>query len=447
MVIGGGPAGLMAAGQAALIGSPVLLLERTARLGAKLRLTGHGRCNLTNTAPLDAFLAHLFFADAGNAYPQFLRNALARFSASDLIAFLETLGVATSVERGGRVFAAGNDAHQVAEALVRFARAQGVQIRLRSRVAQLLHDDGRLHGVLLENGERMEAGVVVVATGGASYPRTGSTGDGYRLAAEMGHTIAPVRPALVPLVAAGSEPKAMMGVSLYDVEVRLLLAGQEVARATGDMLFTHYGVSGPAILTLSGPAVARLGQGPLEISINLKPALSPDELDSQLRLTLGQTGKRTFRTWLKALIPPKMVDVVVQRTNIPLDKPARQITAAERERLRDLLQDLRLTIVGHRSWDEAMVTAGGVDTREVDPRTLGSRLVAGLYFAGEVLNIQADTGGFNLQAAFSTGYVAGRAAAHFVADSGSMAAALQSGSPSLRSRAGMAAALQRRGNL
>ncbi len=415
VVVGGGAAGLMAAGQAAAAGAPVLLLERTPRLGTKLRITGKGRCNLTNTAELDDFLAHFAFPDSEGDAHLFLRNAFARFFAPDLMAFFDGLGVLVVTERGGRVFPASNDAHQVAEALARFVREQGVQVRLRSRVTCLRCEGDRIRGVALEGGDEIPAGAVVVATGGASYPKTGSTGDGYRLAGQVGHKIVPVRPALVPLVVAGSEPRAMMGLSLRNVEVRLLLDGQEFARDFGEMLFTHYGVSGPIILTLSGPAVARLGQGRLEMSVNLKPALNPEKLDARLRRDLDRFGKRTYRNLLKGLLPQKMIDVVVARTGFPPDKPAHQITAEERGRLRELLHDFRLTIVGHRPLEEAIVTAGGVDTREIDPRTMASRLVEGLFFAGEVLDVQADTGGYNLQAAFSTGYVAGQAAAQFVA--------------------------------
>ena len=414
VVVGGGAAGLMAAGQAAAVGAPTTLLERTARLGTKLRITGKGRCNLTNTAEFDEFLAHFAFPDGESESRFFLRNAFARFFAPDLMDLFEALGVATVVERGGRVFPSSNDAHQVAEALGKFARAQGVQICLRCRVAQLLGDSERVGGVKLDSGEKFAAGAVVVATGGASYPKTGSSGDGYKLAEQIGHNIVPIRPALVPLVIAGSEPRAMMGLSLRNVEVRLLLDGQEVARDFGEMLFTHYGVSGPIILTLSGPAVARLNQGRLEMSINLKPALSTEKLDARLRRDLDRFGKRSYRNLLKELLPQKMIDVVAVRTRIPPDKPGHQITAEERGRLRELLHDFRLTIVGHRALDEAIVTAGGVDTREVDPRTMASRLVKGLYFAGEILDVQADTGGYNLQAAFSTGYVAGQAAARSV---------------------------------
>jgi predicted Rossmann fold flavoprotein len=404
----------MAAAEAAAQGAPTLLLERMARLGTKLRITGKGRCNLTNTAGLDDFLAHFAFPDAASPSRFFLRNAFARFFAPDLVALLEDLGVPTVVERGGRVFPTSNDAHQVAEALVRFAREEGVRIRLQSRVARLVRDGDHVRGIALESGEQVSAGAVVIATGGASYPKTGSSGDGYRLADQVGHSIVPIRPALVPLVVAGSEPRAMMGLSLRNVEVRLLLDGREFARDFGEMLFTHYGVSGPIILTLSGPVVARLGEGQVDMSINLKPALSSDRLDARLQRDLDHFGKRTYRNLLKGLLPQKMIDVMVARTGIPADKPGHQITTEERGRLRELLHDFRLTIVGHRPLDEAIVTAGGVNTQEVDPRTMASRLVQGLYFAGEVLDVQADTGGYNLQAAFSTGHVAGRSAAQAV---------------------------------
>jgi predicted Rossmann fold flavoprotein len=408
IVVGGGPAGLMAAGQAAAAGAPVLLLERMGRLGTKLRLTGNGRCNLTNLADLDDFLAHF-----GKSGP-FLRNAFARFFAPDLLAFFEGLGVPTVVEEGGRVFPASNEARDVAEALDRFTQGQGVEVRLHSRAARLLLDGDLVWGVALEDGQQIAAGAVIVATGGASYPQTGSSGDGYRLAEQAGHTLAPIRPALVPLAIAGPEPRAMMGLALRGVEARLLIDGQELARGSGEMLFTHFGVSGPLILTLSGPAVEWIGRGRLELSIDLRPDLTAEQLDAELRAELERHGRRTFRNLLKGLLPAKMADVVAARSGILPGKPAHQVTAAERARLGALLQDFRLAVAGHRPLAEAMVTAGGIDTREVDPTTMASRLVKGLYFAGELLDAQADTGGFNLQAAFSTGYVAGRAAAGYV---------------------------------
>jgi predicted Rossmann fold flavoprotein len=417
VVVGGGAAGLMAAGQVAAAGAPALLLERTPRLANKLRITGKGRCNLTNTASLDSFLAHFSSANGESGNHLFLRNAFARFFVADLVAFFEELGVAIEVERGGRVFPAAGEVpggRRVAEALVRFARGQGARIRLRARVARLLVADDRLQGVVLESGEQIAAEAAILATGGASYPGTGSSGDGYRLAEEIGHRIVPIRPALVPLVIGGTEPKAMMGLSLRNVGVSLLLDGKEVTRDFGEMLFTHYGVSGPIILTLSGLAVQRLGRGRLEMSINLKPALNPEKLDARLQRDFDRYSRRSYRNILKGLLPKKMIDVVVARTGVSPDKPGHQITAEERGRLRELLHDFRLPVVGHRPLEEAIVTAGGVDTREIDPRSMASRLVQGLYFAGEVLNVQADTGGYNLQAAFSTGYVAGRAAASYV---------------------------------
>ena len=415
LVIGGGPAGLVAAGQAAAAGVATILLERTDHLGAKLRITGHGRCNLTNLAPSDLFLEHFASPDGtDNGSHLFLRNALARFFAPELCAWLESLGVGTVADKEGRVFPASHDARHVAEALAGFARRQGVQIWLRSRATGLDIGSGRMQGLALEDGRRLPAGAVIVASGGASYPHTGSTGDGYRLAEQAGHRLAPIRPALVPLVLAGDEPKAMMGLSLRGVEARLLLDEREMARASGDLLFTHYGVSGPLALTLSRAAVAWLGHGRLELAVNLRPGLAADELDLRLLAEMARYSRRTYCNLLRALLPDRMSDMVAARTGIAATKPVHQITAAERARLRALLQELRFEVTGHRPLAEAMVTAGGVDTGEIEPATMASRLVAGLYFAGEVLDVQADTGGFNLQAAFSTGYVAGQAAACYV---------------------------------
>ncbi len=409
IVVGGGASGMMAAGRAAESGAPVLLLEKTKRLGNKLRITGQGRCNLTNVADISDFIAH--FGPNGS----FLRNAFARFFNQDLIDFFAAQGVSTVVERGQRVFPASNDAHQVAEALAGYLRRSGARVRFKTRVTELEAEGERISGVQTEGGEFLTAGAVIVATGGASYPGTGSTGDGYRLAQALGHTIVPIRPALVPLVVKEDHAEALQGLSLRNVEVTLLLDDQPVTRQFGEMLFTHFGVSGPIILTLSAQVVDRLAQGKLELSINLKPALSDEQLDRRLQRDFDRFGKRAFRNILKELLPHKMIALFVRLTGIPPDKPAHQITVTERKRLFSLLRDFRLTIVGHRPIAEAIVTAGGVSTQEVDPRTMESRLVKGLYFCGEVLDINADTGGYNLQAAFSTGYVAGQSAARAVA--------------------------------
>jgi predicted Rossmann fold flavoprotein len=405
IVVGGGPAGLMAAGQAAGLGAETLLLEKMDRPGRKLRITGKGRCNLTNVAPLDEFIAH--FGPNG----RFLRQAFHRFFTPDLVAFLEERGLRTVTERGGRVFPASEQAQDVVDVLLRWARERGATIRPRAAVERLLVEGGNVVGVEY-GGEAARGDVVIVATGGASYPATGSTGDGYRLAEAVGHTIVPIRPALVPLETAGDVARRLQGLSLRNVRATLRVDGRQQAGQFGELLFTHFGLSGPIVLTLSGQAVDALREGrQVELAIDLKPALDEDKLDARLLRDLNAHGKRQFRTLLKGLLPSKLIPACVDLVGIPPFKVAHQISAEERGRLRAWLKDFRLRVSGHRPLAEAIITAGGVDTREVDPRTLASRLVAGLYFAGEVLDVDADTGGYNLQAAFSTGWLAGRSAA------------------------------------
>jgi len=303
---------------------------------------------------------------------------------------------------------------------------KGVVLRNQSRVEKLLVRDGQIDGVSFvemqsrsihskATGKSIHQGchsnTVILATGGASYPGTGSTGDGYRLAASLGHTIIPIRPALVPLEISGEVPVRLQGLSLRNVNVRFLHEGSVFAEAFGEMLFTHFGVSGPVILSLSRQVVDALrADWAVELSIDLKPALDEAKLDSRLLRDLDRHGKRQFQTILKELLPRKLIPVCIEAVEIPARKPAHQITAQERERLHLWLKDFRLSITGHRSFKEAIITAGGVDLREVDPRTMGSKLVEGLFFAGEVLDLDADTGGYNLQAAFSTGWLAGESA-------------------------------------
>ncbi len=421
IVVGGGASGLMAAGQAAESGAETILLEKMDRPGRKLSITGKGRCNLTNIATIDDFITH--FGRNG----RFLRRAFARFFSKELMAFLEERGVRTVTERGGRVFPASGDAHQIVEALVKWGREAGVRLTTGVRVERLVVEKGRVTGVVFaatQSGrsnaaewtalkERIEpANAVILATGGASYPATGSTGDGYRMAEKVGHTLVPIRPALVPLETAGDTASKLQGLSLRNVSVSLLFDGRKRAEAFGEMLFTHFGVSGPIILTLSRQAVdAMRGGKRVSISIDLKPALDGTKLDARLLRDLDTHGKQQYRTLLKGLLPKKLIPVCVEQTEIAADRRANQLTGDERNRLRNWLKDFRLPVTGHRPLAAAIITAGGVSTREVDPRTMASRLVKGLYFAGEVLDIDADTGGYNLQAAFSTGWVAGRAAA------------------------------------
>ena len=408
IVVGGGPAGLMAAGQAAELGAHVLLLEKMARPGRKLRITGKGRCNLTHVAPLGEFMSH--FGPNG----RFLRQAFSCFFTTELVALLEALGVPAATERGGRVFPASSRAQDVVEALLRWVSERGVTLRTRSPVGRLLVEGDRVVGVQVRGARaRREWGDgVIVATGGASYPATGSTGDGYRLAASVGHTVVAVRPALVPVETAGDIAPRLQGLGLRNVTLRVWIDGRKRAESFGEMLFTHFGVSGPIVLSLSRQVVDALHMGQrVVISIDLKPALDDRKLDARLLRDIDTHGKRQFRTLLKGLLPSRLIPVCIDLTGICADKVAHQITAEERGRLRTWLKDFRLDVTGHRPFSEAIITAGGVDTREVDPRTMGSRLKAGLYFAGEVLDVDADTGGYNLQAAFSTGWVAGRSAA------------------------------------
>lgn len=407
IVVGGGASGMMAAGRAGELGAPVLLLEKTPKLGNKLRITGKGRCNLTNVAQWEDFIAHF------GANGRFLYGAFSRFFVDDLRAFFADRGVPTVVERGGRVFPASNDAGQVADALVGYLRQGNVALRRRTPVSALVVEGGRVVGVESQ-GRVFRGRAVIVATGGASYPGTGSTGDGYALLAAVGHTIVPPHPALVPLEVAEPFVCSLQGLSLRNVRATLLVDGRPLRSEFGEMLFTRTGLSGPIILTMSKQAGEAVGRGRVEASIDLKPALTDDELDARLRRDLDEHGRRSFQRILQGLLPRLLIPAFIELTGIPAEKRGHQITAAERRRLFDLLRDLRFTITGTRPIGEAIVTAGGVRVDELDPRTMASRLVSGLYCCGEVIDVDADTGGYNLQAAFSTGYLAGQSAAQMV---------------------------------
>ena len=416
VVVGGGAAGLMAAGQAARAGAKTLLLEKMPRPGRKMRITGKGRCNLTNVCELRAFI------DRFGTNGRFLRQAFARFFSHDLVAFLGEIGVETITERGGRVFPASELAGEVVDAMIQWVRQSGVHLLEKAKVKNLVTDGKRVTGVELVEGKSsgggsglIEADAVIVATGGLSYPATGSSGDGYRLAEAVGHTVVPVRPALVPLETEGDTARRMQGLALKNVSVRLLVNGKKVSEAMGEMLFTHFGLSGPIVLTLSSVTVDALRDNhEVVVSIDLKPALDNPKLDARLLRDIQGHGRQQFNTLLKGLLPSKMIPVCIDLTGIPGDKSANQMSGAERKRLRLWLKDFRFRITGHRPFSEAIVTAGGVSTKEINPRTMESRLVGGLYFAGEVLDINGDTGGYNLQAAFSTGWLAGAAAAEVV---------------------------------
>ncbi len=395
---------MMAAGRAGECGARTLLLEKMPRLGTKVRITGKGRCNLTNIASREVFISH--FGPQG----RFLNNAFGRFFAEDLRALLERFGTPTKVERGGRVFPLSDQAVDVVIALERYMKAHRVEIRLNTPVRGLLLRDDAIAGVQTDAGP-IAGRTVILAAGGMSYPGTGSTGDAYPWLKALGHTIHPLRPALVPLETQESWSHALAGLTLRNVRVTLLVNDQKRHSQFGEMLFTHFGVSGPIILSMSTLAVDALPEGRVQLSIDLKPALRDEELDARLQRELAEHGRQAIKTIAKNLLPQRLIPPVLEQAGIPPDKVAGQITAAERRRLAGVLRDLRLTVTGSRSFREAMVTAGGVDLNEVDPRTMESRLVKGLYIVGELLDVHADTGGYNLQAAFSTGYAAGGAAA------------------------------------
>jgi predicted Rossmann fold flavoprotein len=406
----------MAAGQAAKAGAKVILLEKMSRPGRKLRITGKGRCNLTNIAPVNDFICH--FGPGG----KFLRQAFARFFSEDLIDFLNSLGVKTKSERGGRVFPASEKAEEVVDALAAWVIRCGVELRGRTRVDSLVIENGKITGVTTstiapgsdwKKGVTLPVDTILIATGGASYPATGSTGDGYRLAEQAGHTIEPIRPSLVPLETFGDVAAQLQGLSLRNVKVRLIIDEHPSASAFGEMLFTHFGLSGPVILSLSGQVVDALKEKrKVVVSIDLKPALDDNALNARLLRDFESHSNQKFKTVLNGLLPQKLIPVCISLVGIDADKPAHQITSVERKRLRLWLKDFQFEVAGHRTFDEAIITAGGVSTKEIDPRTMQSRLIQGLYLAGEVLDIDGDTGGYNLQAAFSTGWLAGRSVAN-----------------------------------
>ena len=412
IVVGGGAAGLMAAGTAAMAGARVLLLEKMKQPGRKLAITGKGRCNLTNSAEISDCIAH--FGSNG----RFLRQAFHRFFNHDLIDFFADNGLKTVTERGGRVFPANGKAPEVVKTLRHWLNKSGATIRLSSPVEELVVKDDKIVGVVAA-GEEFSATAVILSTGGASYPLTGSTGDGYRLAMSVGHNIIPPRPALVPLICASTSPPEtfakLAGLSLRNTAVRLLINNKKVREVFGELLFTEDGISGPAVLTLSGRAVDALeNQDEVCFSLDLKPALDDKKLEARLLRDFQSRGKESLDSLLRGLLPKEMVAFCLEINKISPQCQGHQVTAKERKRLRVWLKNCRLPISGHRPLAEAIITAGGIDTKEIDPKTMASRQIKNLFFAGEILNIQADTGGYNLQAAFSTGYLAGKAAAQTV---------------------------------
>ena len=403
-VIGAGAAGMMAAITAAEAGAAVTLFERNDRVGKKLRITGKGRCNVTNNCDNNEFLSNV------PTNPRFLYASLSRFSTSDTIHFFESAGVPLKTERGKRVFPISDRAADIVSAMERRCRETGVDI-LHRRVRGLMIENGSVKGVRYGDGEEM-FDAVIVCTGGRSYSMTGSDGDGYRFAAEAGHTITPLHPSLVPIVAEGKFCASLQGLSLKNVSLSIKLAqsGKIVYEDFGEMLFTHYGLTGPLVLSASAH-LSDITPGKYEAVIDLKPALDEKNLDARILSDFSKYQNRDLINALDDLLPQKMIAPYIGLCGIDPRKKVNSITREEREKMVRVLKGIRIKLIGFRPIEEAIVTRGGVSVKEIDPKTMQSKLVEGLYFAGEVLDIDAYTGGFNLQIAFSTATVAGTSAA------------------------------------
>ena len=402
VVIGGGAAGLMAAVIAGREGAKVTLLEKMNFVGKKMGITGKGRCNITNASDMSEFIKNT----PGNG--KFLYGAYERFTNEDLLQLLHDAGLETKVERGGRVFPASDSALDVRNTFMKLMKHYGVDVHLEEPVKKILVADGVVNGVVTDK-ETYFADAVVIATGGKSYPATGSTGDGYILAAEVGHKITDIRPSLVPIVTEESWVKDLMGLSLKNVELSVIAKNKVQAKMFGEMMFTHFGITGPIVLSLShtvGKLMRKKNIGVIGLDINLKPALSPETLDKRLQKDFDLYSKKQLINGMKDLLPNRLIPLIIELSGIDHQKSINQISKEERQQLGYMLQHMPLTVKGLRPVEEAIVTAGGISLKEFNPKTMESKLVKGLYGAGEVLDIDAFTGGYNLQAAFSTGYVA-----------------------------------------
>ncbi|MCI8648940.1 MAG: NAD(P)/FAD-dependent oxidoreductase [Anaerotruncus sp.] len=404
LVIGGGAAGLCCAGLAAQQGAQVSVLERNPRFGKKLQITGKGRCNLTNHCSVDELMKQV------RTNPRFLYSAFHAFPPEAAMELFEGLGVPLKTERGRRVFPVSDQAADVVQALVAFAQRNGVSLLTNHRVAKLLVEQGQVCGVILTSGATLTADAVVVATGGLSYPLTGSDGDGYRLAEQVGHTIQPTRPSLVPVYTRERWCAQAMGLSLKNVRLTLKdQKGKTVFQELGEMLFTHFGVSGP--LVLSASAYLRDAPESYQMYIDLKPGLDEQQLDARLLRDFSEAKNRDFANALGKLLPRKLIPVLVQQSEILPQTKVHEVTRQQRRSFVQLLKALPLTPVGFAPIEQAVITSGGVSVKEINPKTMGSKLAEGLYFAGEVIDVDAFTGGYNLQIAWSTAFLAAQAAA------------------------------------
>ena len=409
VIIGGGPAGMIAGIKAAKEGNKVYIYEKNKMLGKKLLITGKGRCNITSSIDMDEFIKNV----PGNG--RFLYSAFQSFTNQDIINLLKENGVKVKEERGNRIFPVSDSAQDVLNALIKELKKNNVQIREDSPVEKIVVKDGIVKGIVLKNKQEIDADKVILATGGKSYPGTGSTGDGYKMVEKLGHTITKVQGSLVPLKADLDICKELQGLSLRNVGILIkdIQNNKKIYEDFGEMLFTHFGVSGPTILSGSAHILRYknidelLREGKVKLYIDLKPALTEEVLNSRLLRDFEENKNKAFKNSLDNLLPKKMIDMVIELSNINENKKVNEITKEERLNLIRLLKNFEVTIDGFRPIEEAIVTAGGINIKEINPKTMESKLVSGLFFAGEVIDVDAYTGGFNLQIAYSTGYVAG----------------------------------------
>lgn len=397
IVIGGGASGMMAATTAASLGKSVLLIDKNERLGRKLLITGKGRCNITNDCDANEFLKNI------PTNSRFLYSAISQFSTEDTKNFFESLGVKLKTERGNRVFPCSDKAVDVVDAMVKSCAQNGVKVK-KGRVVQILEPTG----VMLESGEKIYSTSIIICTGGKSYPLTGSSGDGYTLATSVGHTIVPARASLVPIESYCEDCKDMQGLSLKNVTLSLveIVTGKKIYSELGEMLFTHFGLSGPLVLSASAH-ITDIVPDKYNIVIDLKPGLDDTQLDTRILRDFDKFANKDFMNGLGDLLPKKMIAIVIIRSKIPPFTKINQITKEQRHCLVDVIKRFTIPIDGFRPIDEAIITSGGINVKEINPKTMESKLVKGLYFSGEVIDVDAYTGGFNLQIAFSTGYIAG----------------------------------------
>ena len=412
IVIGGGPAGILAAISAAEENNEVIILEKNENLGKKLLITGKGRCNITSSLEINEFINNI----PGNG--RFLYSAFQNFTNNDILELLKQEGLDTKVERGNRIFPVTDKAKDVLDALIKRLKRLNVKIRTNSKVNKIIlnNEENKVQAVELENGEKIKTDKIILATGGKSYPLTGSNGDGYKLAEQVGHNITKLQGSIIPLTSNGEVCKKLQGLSLKNVKIKIEDSENKkvIYEDFGEMLFTHFGVSGPTILSASAHLLRdknieeKLRQNKIKLIIDFKPALTDVELDNRILRDFEEIKNKEFKNSLNKLLPQKLIPVIIELSKINENKKVNEITKIERQKLVSLLKKFEVIINGFRPIEEAIVTAGGIDIKQINPKTMESKLVNGLYFAGEIIDVDAYTGGFNLQIAYSTGYTAGK---------------------------------------